>query len=142
MADAIKKEQDDWQRRQNILNNIKRLTAKKTDLEIKKTKIEEAMSKVQTYSSSEKISGAATSYNWIVNNMDTYWSATDSIARETVKDTLTKVSNECGSSGKVMSQVGPVMEAAAKKLEEIKKEIEEINAQIAVLKSELSQEEK
>lgn len=142
MADAIKKEQDDWQRRQNILNNIKRLTAKKTDLEIKKTKIEEAMSKVQTYSSSEKISGTASSYRWIVDNMDTYWSATDSVARETVKDTLIKVSNECGSSGKVMSQVGPVMEAAAKKLEEIEKEIEEINAQIAVLKSELSQEEK
>lgn len=142
MADAIKKEQDDWQHRQNILNNIKRLTAKKNDLEIKKEKIEEAMSKVQTYSSSEKITGVATSYNWIVNNMDTYWSATDSVARETVKDTLTKVGNECGSSGKVMSQVGPVMEAAEKKLEEIKKEIEEINAQIAVLKSELSQEEK
>lgn len=129
MAEDSRKEQDDWETRQAILK--RRLIV----LNEKLKKIEEAMKRVQSAASSEKLSKSANSFKWIVDNMDTYWSATESVARDTVKDTLTKVSNECGSSGKIMSQVGPVMSAANEKINELKLEIDEVSSEFARLNS-------
>ncbi len=140
MAEDSRKEQDDWERRQKILNRIESLNDRLVVLNEKLKKIEEAMKRVQSASSSEKLSKSANSFRWIVDNMDTYWSATESVARDTVKDTLTKVSNECGSSGKIMSQVGPVMSAANEKINEIKLEIDDVSSEIARLNNSLMQE--
>lgn len=129
MAEDSRKEQDDLELRQAILK--RRLIV----LNEKLNKIDEAMKRVQSAASSEKLSKSANSFKWIVDNMDTYWSATESVARDTVKDTLTKVSNECGSSGKIMSQVDPVMSAANEKINELKLEIDEVSSEFARLNS-------
>lgn len=131
---------DDERRKAQINNEIGNLRMELLDLKETKEKIETAMEKVQSAASSDRLSGTANSFNWIVNNMDTYWSATDSSARDAVKDTLTKVGNECGSSGKLMAQVGPVMNAANEKLDEINTKIENIQNEIDVLSASLLQE--
>lgn len=125
-------------RREQIYSQIRALRNELSKLEEKKKKIEEAMQKVEQLSSSSSLSNAGNSFNWIVNNMDIYWNATDSRSREVVKDTLTKVSKECGSSGKLLSQVGPIMAKANEKLAELNEKIQNINSEIARLESSLN----
>lgn len=122
-------------RKAQIRSEILALSNELNTLNDEKKKIEEAMANVSEFSSSSTLSNAGNSFNWIVNNMDVYWSATDSNAREIVKDTLTKVSKECGNSGKLLSQVGAVMEKANEKIAELTDEIKEIELKIEELKS-------
>lgn len=123
-------------RRIQIENQIKVLNNEITNLEEEKKAIEDAMEQVETLSSSSSLSSAGNSFTWIVNNMDTYWSATESSARDTVKDTLTKVSKECGESGKLLSQVGPIMTKAEEKISELTEEIEQKKLEVERLKVE------
>lgn len=125
-------------RKARIRSQIAALKIEKESLEKEKKAIEEAMEQVNALSSSSTLSKASNSFTWIVNNMDMYWNATDSNARETVKDTLTKVSKECGSSGKLLSQVGPVMAKAEEKILELTDKIEKITLEIASLEASLN----
>lgn len=125
-------------RKARIRSQIAALKIEKESLEKEKKAIEEAMEQVNALSSSSTLSKASNSFTWIVNNMDMYWNATDSNARETVKDTLTKVSKECGSSGKLLSQVGTVMAKAEEKILELTDKIEKITLEIASLEASLN----
>ncbi len=94
--------------------------------------IKEAMERVSSCPR-DGISEANSSFKWLVNNMDNFWTATDSVSIAKVKDILTKVGNECGSGGRILSQEGAVMAAAEAKIAEYEAKIAECEARIAEL---------
>lgn len=115
-----------------IMAQIAALRKKIAAYQEKIDKIKEAMERVSNCPR-DGISKANTSFKWIVNNMDSFWSATDSVSVAKVKDILTKVGNQCGSEGKILSQEGPVMAAAEAKIAEYEALIAEWEAEIARL---------
>ena len=94
--------------------------------------IKEAMARVNSCPR-DGISQANTSFKWIVNNMDNFWNATDSVSIAKVKDVLTKVGEQYGSGGRILSQEGAVMAAAEAKIKEYEEKIAECEARIAEL---------
>ena len=96
--------------------------------------IEDAMEKVSSCPR-DGISQANSSFKWIVNNMDNYWSATNSVSIAKVKDILTKVGEQCGSGGKILSQEGAVMAAAEAKIAEYKARITLLENEIETLEA-------
>ena len=117
-----------------ILEQIKGMQKTISVLEDKVKKIEEAMEKVSSCPR-DGIAQANSSFRWVVNNMDNYWSATNSVAIEKVKDILTKVGEQCGSGGSILSQEGAIMAAAEAKITEYKDKISLIERQIADLEA-------
>lgn len=112
-----------------ILEQIKGIQKTIDTLNNQIKQIEDAMEKVSSCPR-DGISQANSSFKWIVNNMDNYWSATNSVSIAKVKDILTKVGEQCGSGGKILSQEGAVMAAAEAKIAEYK-------ARIALLENEI-----
>lgn len=117
-----------------ILDEIRGIQKTINILNAKINQIQEAMEKVSSCPR-DGISQANSSFKWIVNNMDNYWSATDSVAIAKVKDILTKVGNQCGSGGRILSQEGAVMAAAETKINEYKERVASLENEIETLRS-------
>lgn len=117
-----------------ILEQIKGIQKTIDTLNNQIKQIEDAMEKVSSCPR-DGISQANSSFKWIVNNMDNYWSATNSVSIAKVKDILTKVGEQCGSGGKILSQEGAVMSAAEAKIAEYKARITLLENEIETLEA-------
>lgn len=100
-----------------------------------KKQIEEAINNVNSAKSDFDSINAAASFGWIVDNMNTYWSAAGE-AREGIANMLSNIITEIGDGGSINSTVSSVVSKAGEKIQELTNSIEEIRARIIALERE------
>ena len=122
-----------------IRAQIAQCTAEYNELFDKKCEIQGALAKVNSAKADFDSINASNSFKWIRDNMDTYWNAAESTAREGISNKLDSVITDISSGGGIASAVSSVTAAAGKKIDELTQNMEEKAREIKQLTAALKE---
>lgn len=121
----------------SLIPGVAELQQENVKLQEQIDKIEVAIENVNTALSRMKSNeDAGHSYNWIIENVDTYWTVVgnnSSSVRTRMIEDLTTLRDDFASGGNLEASVGDVTGAAGRKIDELNTQIEANNAQIDAL---------